>query len=87
MFFRAFTGIYWDSKSPGKYHCVVCGQELFSSSTKFNSGSGWPSFYDVIKQGTVKEVVDRSIGMKRTEIICSKVSKLEYKDFLLFKKS
>ena len=73
FFVRAFTGIYWDHEKPGIYRCIVCDQELFSSSTKFNSGSGWPSFYDVMKQGTVKELVDRSLGMKRTEIVCSKV--------------
>ena len=73
FFVRAFTGIYWDHEKPGIYRCIVCDQELFSSSTKFNSGSGWPSFYDIMKQGTVKELVDRSLGMKRTEIVCSKV--------------
>ena len=69
---RAFTGIYWDNHKDGTYRCVVCNQELFSSSTKFESGSGWPSFSDIIQYGAVKEIVDTSHGMRRTEIVCAK---------------
>ncbi|XP_028405464.1 uncharacterized protein LOC114528082 isoform X2 [Dendronephthya gigantea] len=69
---RAFTGVYWDNHKDGIYRCVVCNQELFSSTTKFESGSGWPSFYEVIQNGSVKEIVDTSHGMRRTEIVCAK---------------
>jgi len=67
---RAFTGRYWDHKDDGTYACVVCGTELFDSDTKFESGSGWPSFYDVIDQGHVELRADHSHGMRRTEVVC-----------------
>jgi len=69
---RAFTGKYWNHKEEGVYKCVVCEQELFKSSTKYKSGSGWPSFYDTAGEGYVKEQKDISQGMVRTEILCSK---------------
>jgi hypothetical protein len=73
LLIRAFTGVYWDNHKDGTYRCVVCNQELFSSSTKFDSGSGWPSFYDIIQYGAVKENVDTSLGVRRTEIVCAQV--------------
>ncbi len=68
---RAFTGRYWDHKADGTYACVVCGAELFDSDTKFESGSGWPSFYDVVDQGHVELRADHSHGMRRTEVVCA----------------
>jgi peptide-methionine (R)-S-oxide reductase len=67
---RAFTGEYWDHKGDGTYACVVCGAELFDSDTKFDSGTGWPSFYDVVDQGNVELRTDTSHGMRRTEVVC-----------------
>jgi len=67
---RAFTGKYWDHKEDGTYACVVCDTELFDSDTKFESGSGWPSFYDVVEQGNVELRQDNSHGMRRTEAVC-----------------
>lgn len=66
-----FTGKYWNTKEPGVYRCVACSNELFRSDTKFESGSGWPSFYAAVDDGriTTKEV--RSHGMVRTEILCA----------------
>lgn len=69
---RAFTGRFWDSKTPGTYKCAGCGTELFSSETKFESGSGWPSFYEALDPVKIEEVEDRSYGMVRTEIRCAK---------------
>jgi peptide-methionine (R)-S-oxide reductase len=69
---RAFTGKYWDTKTPGTYKCVVCGEELFSSDTKYDSGSGWPSFYQPADKSKVDEHTDRSYGMTRTEVTCGK---------------
>ena len=69
---RAFTGQYWDKKDPGLYRCVCCGEPLFSSRTKFESGSGWPSFYAPVEEQNVEEREDRSLGMKRTEVVCSR---------------
>lgn len=69
---RAFTGKYWDHKGLGKYVCKCCGEALFSSSSKFDSGSGWPSFYEAINTGIVGENQDRSHMMVRTEIVCAK---------------
>lgn len=66
-----FTGQFLHNKDSGMYTCVNCGVELFSSDTKFDSGSGWPSFYDVAKSGAVKLVPDNSHGMSRTEVICA----------------
>lgn len=71
---RAFTGKYWDHKGDGVYACVVCDTELFESDTKFESGSGWPSFYDVVEQGNVELRADHSHGMKRTEVVCGNCS-------------
>lgn len=68
---RAFTGKYWDTKTEGTYRCAGCGAELFSSDTKFESGSGWPSFFEPMDQEKVEEEEDRSFGMVRTEIKCA----------------
>lgn len=69
---RPFSGKYDKHFEKGVYVCVGCGNELFTSETKFNSGCGWPSFYEAIKEGSVTESVDRSHNMVRTEITCSK---------------
>ena len=69
---QAFTGRYWNTKTPGTYRCVCCGEPLFDSDTKYDSGSGWPSFYQPVRDGVVAEHADRSHGMVRTEITCSK---------------
>ena len=68
----AFTGAYWDHKEDGVYHCVCCGAPLFSSSTKFESGTGWPSFWKGVSEGAIRTVEDRSYGMVRTEILCAR---------------
>jgi len=68
---RAFTGIYWDNKAKGMYRCVCCGSELFSSGTKYDSGSGWPSFWEGVNPDAITTVEDRSHGMVRTEIKCA----------------
>jgi peptide-methionine (R)-S-oxide reductase len=68
---RAFTGKYWDTKKQGVYRCAGCGMELFSSDTKFDSGSGWPSFYEPVDTDMIDELDDSSYGMRRTEIRCS----------------
>jgi peptide-methionine (R)-S-oxide reductase len=65
-----FTGEYYKFKGKGTYHCVCCGQELFSSRAKFDSGTGWPSFWEPISKENVKEESDRSYGMIRTEVMC-----------------
>ena len=67
----AFTGKYWNLKDKGIYKCVCCETELFSSDTKFDSGTGWPSFFSPIKKNKIKEIEDLSIGMQRTEVVCS----------------
>ena len=69
---RAFTGAYWDNHKQGIYKCVCCSQELFSSATKFESGTGWPSFWQAIKKTNVEEITDNSYGMERTEVNCSR---------------
>lgn len=69
---RPFTGEYVHNKAEGTYHCVACGQALFSSKTKFESGSGWPSFWDVVQAGSVELREDRSHGMTRIEAVCSR---------------
>ncbi|MEM9879771.1 MAG: peptide-methionine (R)-S-oxide reductase MsrB [Pseudomonadota bacterium] len=68
---QAFTGKYWNTKTPGTYHCAACGSPLFSSETKYDSGSGWPSFYAPISPDAVIEKSDRSYGMVRTESLCA----------------
>jgi peptide-methionine (R)-S-oxide reductase len=69
---RAFTGAYWDLHDKGVYKCVCCGQELFSSDTKFDSGTGWPSFWAPVDEDSITEKVDNSYGMRRTEVLCSR---------------
>ena len=69
---RPFTGQYVHEKTAGAYHCAACGQALFSSDTKFDSGSGWPSFWDVIQEGSVELKPDYSHGMIRTEVVCGR---------------
>lgn len=69
---RAFTGEYHDSKQDGVYTCICCGQPLFDSATKFDSGSGWPSFWQPIAEGNVGEEDDSSWLMQRTEVVCTK---------------
>jgi len=68
---RAFTGMYWDNHAEGTYRCVVCGAPLFDSGTKFESGTGWPSFFDVVANGRVATKEDRSLGMRRIEATCA----------------
>ncbi|MEL6627844.1 MAG: peptide-methionine (R)-S-oxide reductase MsrB [Bacteroidota bacterium] len=68
---RAFTGEYWDNKKKGTYYSAATGQPLFSSEHKYKSGTGWPSFYQPIEEGAVKEIVDRSHGMVRREVVDS----------------
>ena len=69
---RAFSGEYHDSKAKGRYDCICCGQPLFSSDTKFDSGTGWPSYWAPIDEDAVTEKKDRSFFMVRTEVLCSK---------------
>jgi len=69
---RAYTGAYWNNHDKGTYVCAGCGQPLFSSDTKFESGTGWPSFYQPISKKAVIEETDNSIGMQRTEVLCSR---------------
>lgn len=69
---RAFTGEYWDCHDEGTYRCIVCDEELFASDTKFESGSGWPSFYQAMDESKVVRKSDVSHGMVRTEALCAK---------------
>ena len=69
---RAFTGQYHDSKGNGRYLCICCGQPLFSSETKFDSGTGWPSFWAPLDGEAVAEEDDSSFFMRRTEVLCSR---------------
>jgi len=69
---RAFTGLYWNCKTDGTYTCVCCGQPLFDSSTKYESGTGWPSFWAPVKEDAVALKDDRSFFMRRTEVLCSR---------------
>ncbi len=69
---RAFTGKYYDNKEKGTYKCAACGNPLFSSDTKFDSGTGWPSFYAPMDSNTIAEHKDKSYGMIRTEVTCNK---------------
>lgn len=68
---RAFTGKYWDNHEEGTYYCAACHQKLFSSETKFESGTGWPSFYKPVSDSAVAVLLDRSGGMVREEVVCS----------------
>ena len=68
---RPFSGRYATCKEPGMYRCVCCGAELFSSDTKFNSGTGWPSYWSPVSESSVATENDDSLGMSRTEVLCS----------------
>jgi len=69
---RAFTGKYWNNHEDGIYRCICCGQELFTSDTKYDSGTGWPSFFAPVTEGAVAVETDRTHGMTRNEVVCSK---------------
>ena len=69
---RAFTGEYHDCKTKGTYNCVCCGQPLFNSNTKFESGTGWPSYYQPIAEDAITEHEDNSFFMRRVEVVCSR---------------
>jgi peptide-methionine (R)-S-oxide reductase len=68
---QAFTGKYWNNHEDGNYYCAACGQLLFDSKTKFESGTGWPSFFAPTNKSAVIEITDNSFGMERTEVVCS----------------
>lgn len=68
---RAFTGAYYNNKEEGTYKCVCCGTELFTSETKYDSGTGWPSFWTPINEENIKEETDNSLFMRRTEVLCA----------------
>ena len=68
---RAFTGEYYDNKAAGTYQCICCGTDLFSSQTKYDSGTGWPSFWQPIEPNHVREEEDNSLFMRRTEVLCA----------------
>ena len=68
---RAFSGKYWDSHEDGVYTCICCGTELFDAQTKFDSGTGWPSFYQPLKPENVGEKEDKTLWMRRVEVVCS----------------
>src|SRR5690606_26547600 len=68
---QAFTGKYWDCKTPGIYRCVVCDTPLFSSETKYDSGSGWPSYWEPMDADNLRTEEDRSMGRVRTEVLCA----------------
>ena len=69
---RAFSGRYWNVHDDGTYHCAGCGAELFASDTKFDSGTGWPSFTEPVTQDAVRLIADASHGMVRTEVVCAR---------------
>ena len=68
---RPFTGEYWDTKEAGTYHCICCGTALFRSDAKFDSGCGWPSFFEPLEGARLEERKDFSFGMRRVEVVCS----------------
>ena len=68
---RAFSGAYWDEKDDGTYRCSGCGEALFSSESKFDSGTGWPSFSEAIEGGRVRTEEDHTLGMRRVEVLCA----------------
>ncbi len=68
---RAFSGKYWDCHEDGVYACVCCGRELFDAATKFESGTGWPSFFQPLGADSVREVEDNSLWMRRVEVVCA----------------
>ncbi|MEE4298637.1 MAG: peptide-methionine (R)-S-oxide reductase MsrB [Pseudomonadales bacterium] len=68
---RAFTGRYWDSKAPGTYVCVCCGEPLFDAATKYDSGTGWPSFWAPISERAIEDREDRKFFLRRTETVCA----------------
>jgi peptide-methionine (R)-S-oxide reductase len=69
---RAFTGAYWNAKGPGVYKCAGCGEPLFDAETKFDSGTGWPSFFQPLDPAKIEQHTDRTYGMVRTEVTCKK---------------
>ena len=69
---RAFSGAFWNNHAKGSYRCVCCGLELFSSDAKFDSGTGWPSFWQPVAENHVKTESDRSLGMERIEALCAR---------------
>lgn len=69
---RAFTGRYYDHKAEGRYHCAACGNPLFSSEHKFESGTGWPSYWAPISEQYIETEEDRTLGMVRTEVLCAR---------------
>ena len=69
---RAFTGEYWDTKEPGTYRCICCGNDLFDSEAKYDSGTGWPSFWAPVAEEAVATEDDRTLWMVRTEVLCAR---------------
>ena len=69
---RAFTGKYWDTKDEGTYLCACCDAELFDSGTKYDSGTGWPSFYEPVSEAAVATETDDSMGVRRVEVLCAR---------------
>jgi peptide-methionine (R)-S-oxide reductase len=69
---KAYTGEYWNNHKNGTYYCAVCGNPLFSSDTKFESGTGWPSFYQALSKSSTRDIEDKSYGMSRTEVECAR---------------